>query len=48
MGNRSEDEAKFAQAEEAKDEVEAHKYAATDEPKADDEPDDEVEAHKYA
>jgi hypothetical protein len=46
MGFRDEDDAKVARAEEAKDEVEAHLYTKTDEPKAEDEPDDEVEAHK--
>ncbi len=48
MALKSDDEQKFERAEEEKDEVEAHKYEMTDEPKADDEPDDEVEAHKYA
>jgi hypothetical protein len=40
------EEKRVARVEEADDEVEAHLYTKTDEPKAEDEPDDEVEAHK--
>jgi hypothetical protein len=45
MSNRGEDDKRVARAEEEKDEVEAHRVAMNEEPKAEDDSDDDFEAH---